>query len=68
VISWKNTNKNATKIKNPIFKYGVSRLKTFFLRNSSGRIINIGTVVKANSKSITGKNIKKIGEGVFFNF
>jgi hypothetical protein len=40
----------------------------FFLRNSSGRIVNIGVIVKANSKSIPGTNMKKFGEDVFFIF
>ncbi len=48
--------------------WGFTAKKLFFLRNSSGRIVNIGTVVKANSKSITGKNMKKIGEDVYLIF
>jgi hypothetical protein len=48
---------------------GFHGYKLFFsLSNSSGRIVDIGTVVKANSKNITGKNMKEIGEDVFFNF
>jgi hypothetical protein len=30
VILWKNTRKDAQKLQNSIFKYGVSRLKNFF--------------------------------------
>ncbi len=49
-------------------KFGVPRLKTFFLCNSSEWIANIGVIMKSTNKSITGKKIQKNWEGCIFYF